>query len=115
MILLTLSLLANITITFLVTFAIWRNHPGAGEVYGTDSPARRILASVYLTIGLISLYAMGQIMIGNSAIAWQVAMTLLPLQIIYKVMTAVALRLLHPVVLANLGVAGLHCLTLLAG
>ena len=113
MALLILSLAANIAITLVVSLGIWRNHPGISEVYGADTPARRILGTVYLTIGLISLYALAQLVLGHAGIAWDVALTLLPLQIIYKVMTAVALRPTHPVVLANLGVAGLHFLTIL--
>ncbi len=115
MTLLTLSYLVNVVITFTVSFGIWRNHGGMTDVYGRDTPARRILACVYLTIGMISLYALLQLSLGNTGIAQAIAMTLFPLQIIYKLITARGLWVAHPVVLANLGVAVLLSMTLLFG
>lgn len=85
------------------------------EAYGPDSPARRILGCIYLTIGLVSLYALFQMGLGNGDIAARIALVLFPLQIIYKVLTVWALWVFHPVVLANLGVVGLLGLTLLVG
>ena len=113
MTLLALSFLANLVLTTVVAVGIYRNHPGISEVFGQDSPARRILGCVYATIGLISLYALGQMALGQSEVALTVAVILFPLQILYKLMTAVALRPLHPVVIANLCFATLLALTLL--
>lgn len=110
-----LSFIANAAITFAVSAGIWRNHPGMTEVYGSDTPARRILACVYLSIGLISLYAILQMMMGREDIALGIAATLFPLQILYKLLTAFAIRALHPVVIANLCVSVLLALTLLVG
>ncbi len=113
MLLIALSFIANIVITFAVAFGIWRDHGGMTEVYGPDTPARRILACVYTTIGLISLYALIQLVTGNTDAARAVAFTLFPLQIVYKLMTAAALWVLHPVVMANLGISALLALALL--
>ena len=110
---LVLSLIANILITFAVTVAIWRASPNIDQVFGPDGPARRILACVYLSIGLVSLFALGSLMVGHFGTGQLVAMTLLPLQIIYKLMTAVAVGINHPVVLTNLAVVILHSVTLI--
>ncbi|NNK17109.1 MAG: hypothetical protein HKP51_09420 [Sulfitobacter sp.] len=115
MLLFALSFLLNATLTLTVSFGIWRDHPGITEVYGGDTPARRILMCIYIAIGVISLYALGQLVAGNADVARNVALTLFPLQIIYKVLTAAAVRVLHPVVIANLCVVALLSLTLLAG
>ncbi|MEW9918307.1 hypothetical protein AB2B41_01720 [Marimonas sp. MJW-29] len=113
MTMLVLSLVANVLVTFAVTLVIWQNRFSVDNVYGPDMPARRILACVYLAIGAVSLYALLQLGAGQENITRGVALTLLPLQIVYKLMTAVALPVMHPVVLANLGIAALHAVTLL--
>ena len=110
-----LSFILNTAVTFVISSGIWRNHPGMAEVYGPDTPARRILGCVYLTIGLISLYALLQMILGRADVALTIAATLFPLQIIYKLMTAYAVRLLHPVVIANLCISAFLALTLLVG
>ncbi len=112
--LIILSLIANILITFTVALGIARDHPGMTEAYGSDTPARRILGCVYLAIGLVSLYALLQWIGGNGDITRTVAFTLFPLQIVYKLMTAIAVRVTHPVVIANLCVVALLGLTLIA-
>ena len=111
---LTISLITNVLVTFAVTFVIWRNAPRTEIVFGPDTPARRILACVYLTIGIVSLYALAQIGSSNTSAAHAIALTLLPLQIIYKLMTAIAGGLRHPVVLANLAIVVLHGATLIS-
>ena len=115
MMLYALSFLANAVLTFTVAAGFFRNHPGMTEVYGPDSPARRILGCVYMAIGLISLYALLVLIIGNGSISTAIAATLFPLQIIYKLMSAVAVRPTHPVVIANLGISALLALTLWLG
>ncbi|KIN65381.1 hypothetical protein Z945_423 [Sulfitobacter noctilucae] len=113
MLLFALSFIANVLITFMLASAISRNHPGMTEVYGPDTPARRILACVYAAIGLVSLYGLVQMGLGNTDIARAIGFTLFPLQILYKLATAPALWTMHPVVLANLGVSALLALTLM--
>lgn len=110
-----LSFLLNTLITLPLALAIWRDHPGVGEVYGKDAPARRILGCVYLAIGLVSFYALLMAVFGQTEIARAIGFTLFPVQIIYKILTAVALRVTHPVVIANLCISGLLGLTLLLG
>lgn len=115
MLLYALSFILNAILTFTVSFGIWRDHPGITEVYGADTPARRILMCVYCAIGVISLYALFQMVAGNSDVARDVALTLFPLQIIYKLLTAAAVRVLHPVVIANLCVTAALTITLIFG
>lgn len=115
MTLIALSFFANIVITFVVSAGIFRNHPGMTEAYGTDSPARQILGCVYLAIGLVSLYGLLQLAVGGTEVARMVAYVLFPLQIIYKLLTAIAVRVTHPVVIANLCVVALLGLSLLLG
>lgn len=109
MFLVALSFIVNSVVTFVVSLGIWKNHPGISEVYGPDTPARRILMCVYLTIGTISLYALLQMVLANGEVARAIAGTLFPLQILYKVATAAAIRVTHPVVIANL------CISVLLG
>ncbi len=113
MLMLTFSLLANVAITFAVTFAIWRNSDHIAVVFGPDTPARRILACVYLAIGVASLYALVQLAAGQPDVTRAVAITLMPLQIVYKLMTAISISPRHPVVAANLCIVALHAVTLL--
>lgn len=112
MLMIALSFLANSLITFAVVAALWRGGPAMTEAFGTDSPARRILACVYAAIGLVSVYALLQIAADKAAVAATVGATLFPLQIVYKLATAAAVGPRHPVVIANLGVAALHSATL---
>lgn len=108
-----LSHLVNIAVTFAVVGALWRDTPGMASAYGLDAPARRILACVYLAIGLASLYALARAALGAPHIAGQIGLTLFPLQILYKIMTVAVLGFAHPVVIANLMVVALHVATLL--
>ncbi|NNE50938.1 MAG: hypothetical protein HKN30_00870 [Sulfitobacter sp.] len=113
MFLFALSFVANIALTFSVAWAIRRDGTVIEEAYGPDSPARRILACVYVAIGLVSLYGFLQLGYGRTDIAIAVALTLFPLQIIYKVLTAIVVGFRNPVVIANLGVVWLLGATLL--
>lgn len=115
MLLIPLSLILNILITFTVTLAIWQDHAAMTEVYGPDTPARRILACLYAAIGIVSLYALIQLPLGNSETTRTIVLTLFPLQILYKLLTAAALWIAHPVVLVNLAVVVLLAVTLMIG
>jgi hypothetical protein len=113
MILFTISFAANTLITFTVAITIWFDRIGVESEFGPDTPARRILACLYLAIGLISIYGLALISLGRSDDAISIVTTLFPLQILYKIMTAIAVGLHSNVVRANLGVVALLSLTLI--
>lgn len=109
-----LSFIANIGITFSVARLIWRDAPQTAAVFGPDTPARRILACVYVSIGVLSLLGLILIAAGHPARAVQIAVPLFTLQITYKLGTAVAVGLRHPVVQANLAISALLAFTLVS-
>lgn len=115
MILYILSFIANALITLTVANAIRRDAAGMIEAFGPDTPARRILACLYVAIGVLSLYALMHMALGRPDIALAIATTLFPLQIVYKLLTAVAVGLKSTVVRANLAVVVLLILTLAFG
>jgi len=84
-------------------------------VYGPDTPARRILACLYGTIAAVSLLALGIGSIsGFSGNIVPMIAALLAFQTLYKVATAFAVGIGHPVVQANLMISALHIVTLLS-
>ncbi len=103
---------ANVLILIAVCSALWRGDAGLDASLGPDTPARRILACVYLAILLASLYALLRAGFGAQQVAVQIALVLFPLQIVYKVATAFAAGLENVVVQANLAVVALHCVTM---
>jgi len=107
-----LSFLANCLIVFPLVLPMLRQSPGMDAAFGPPSDARRILACVYGTIGLVSLFGLGCIAAGHSDLATQIAWTLLPLQIIYKGWTILAVGLRSAVVKTNIAVSLLHIATL---
>lgn len=115
MVLYTLSFIANALITLTVANSIRRDTAAMTDAFGPDSPARRILACVYMAIGLVSIYGLIQIASGQPEIAATIGMTLFQLQIIYKLMTTATVGLQNVVVRANLGVVALLTVTLIFG
>jgi hypothetical protein len=109
-----LSLLVNIVVAGMLPFAMLSG-TGMDAVYGPDSAARRILATLYGTIALTSLAALiSPALTGNTDIMLRIVMVLLPMQCIYKLATWPVVGLSHPVVQANLAITALHCVTLIA-
>ena len=100
---------ANVLTLIAVCTALWRGDTGMDDAFGPNSPARRILACVYFAILPASLYALIRADFG----APQIALALFPLQIIYKLATAVAVGIDNPVVVTNLAVVALHSVTLI--
>jgi hypothetical protein len=83
--------------------ANFRNWP-----YGPDSPGSRILASLYLAITILSVYALL-----DSHRIIPISMFLFLFQIIYKVLSAITVRdFKSPVVLSNLAIVVLHSISL---
>lgn len=110
--LLVLSLVANIAITAMVSAALFRLSPGMDAPFGPDTPARRILACVYASIGLLSAGALTLLALGQKETALAIAGPLLILQIVYKCGTLWAVGPSNPVVVTNLAVVALHLVTL---
>ncbi|MBI1362480.1 MAG: hypothetical protein GC134_00660 [Proteobacteria bacterium] len=76
-------------------------------VYGTDAPARRILACVYLAIALMSVACLA-----SAEVLYAVSAPLFVMQIVYKVLTSASVGTLkHPVVVANLLISVLHAVS----
>jgi hypothetical protein len=106
---LTLSFAVNVVVLVPVLVLMWRGGPAADAAFGPDTPARRILACVYAAIAIASATALGW---PDKAV--DVAHTLLPLQIAYKLMTAPAVGAKSPVAMANLAIAALHGATMVS-
>ena len=108
-----LSHLINIAVTGTLVWLFVMQAPSMDSVYGLDTPARRILASVYFAIGIASL-----LLLGFAAIAGvlpffvHASIALFALQIIYKTATAVAIGTGHPVVISNLIISAVHAVSL---
>jgi len=104
--LIRLSLTLNVLVLLPVVHGLMFRAPWAEEVYGPESPARAILLAVYAAILVIS------------ALAWvwprpEAVATLLLLQVMYKLLSAATVgSARHPVVLSNLLIAAVHCVTL---
>jgi hypothetical protein len=88
-----------------------QNTDGLVEAYGPDTPARRILVAVYFAILVTSIGLLTTLLFTNRHIL-PIALTLLTLQVTYKVSTAFVLDLNHPVVVANLIISAVHATTL---
>lgn len=107
-----LSLGTNVAITVPLAWMMLRDARAVGTVYGPDSPSRRILACVYASIGLLSLLGLYAWPTGHDETAMAVILGVLPLQIVYTLMSAFALPWRNPVVRINLAVCALHAVTL---
>ena len=108
---LILSLLLNIAVTFTVAATLFTARRGDAP-FGPDTPARRILACIYVTIGGASLVFLALILVGQREAAIAGAVTLLSVQIAYKLGTLLAVGPWNPVVLSNLAIAAVHGVTL---
>ena len=102
-----LSLLINVAVLVPVCAGLLTDAPWATSVYGEATPARGILLSVYLAIGLVSVLLLVRREL--KAVA-----ALLLVQVLYKVTTPLTVgTLANPVVVSNLVVAGFHTATLM--
>jgi hypothetical protein len=112
MFLIILSLIVNVLVAgymgTAIGFSLDRALPGLDEVFGPDTPARRILACLYLAIAVTSIVA-----IANVNLRLPIILVLFPLQILYKLLTLffVADRR-NPVPWCNLAISGLHAASL---
>jgi hypothetical protein len=78
------------------------------EVFGPETPSRQILSCVYFSIAIMSSVAL----ISKSKII-TIAVVLFPMQIVYKLLTLIAVSdKFNPVPWSNLAVSLLHAFTL---
>ncbi len=102
-----LSLLINVAVLLPVCAGLLADASWTTSVYGERTPARAILLSIYLAIGLAS--ALLLIRSEPKAVA-----ALLLVQVLYKAMTPLTVgTVANPVVVSNLLIAGVHTATLL--
>lgn len=98
----TLPLLINVLVLIPVTLGIYKDASWARRAYGSSTPARRILLSMYGAILVLSAVLLVVPMAG-------VAVGLLAMQVLYKLSTPFSVGTVrHPVVLSNLAIAVVH-------
>lgn len=101
-----LSLLFNLAVLAPVCGSLLLSAPWTVAAYGAPSPARGILLSVYLAIGLLSALLLLRPV--PAAVA-----ALLAVQVLYKVTTPLTTgSISNPVVISNLLIAAVHAATL---
>ncbi len=101
-----LSLVLNILVLVPVCAGLLTDADWATASYGESTPARSILLSVYLSIGLASAL----LLFRPEPLA---VATLLALQVVYKLSTPLTVgSLANPVVVSNIGIAAFHLVTL---
>jgi hypothetical protein len=107
-----LSLFVNVFVAgymgTVIGFSLNRALPRLEEVFGPDTPSRRILACLYLAIAAVSIVA-----IAVGAFRLPIVRVLLPLQIFYKLLTLILVTdRKNPVPWTNLAISGLHAVSL---
>ena len=101
-----LSLLINVAVLLPVCAGLLADASWTTSAYGEGTPARAILLSIYMAIGLVSVLLL--VRREPNAVA-----ALLLVQVLYKVTTPLTVGTLdNPVVVSNLVVAGFHAATL---
>lgn len=105
------SLILNLIILVPVTTALMRQRPGMDIVFGADTPARRILLSIYLAIAVISALLLWGV-VAQSGLARIYAQSLIGMQIVYKVLTIPLVGLSNTVVRFNIAVTVFHSVSL---
>lgn len=107
-VMIVLSLLLNVAVLVPVCASLVGNAPWVRAAYGEDTPAQRILLSVYIAIGVVSVALL--IRREPTAVA-----ALLVVQVVYKLTTPFAVgTVANPVVASNLVIAAFHTATLAA-
>jgi hypothetical protein len=106
--LLQFSLFVNVVVAGICSILLFIDYTPFTKSFGIDNTARQILSCIYLAIALVSLYPL----IRSSAMEW-IVWGLLPMQIIYKLLTVVIVKDKKvPIIWFNLGIALLHLTTL---
>ena len=100
------ALLINIGVLVPVIIGLIKRSRWTIEAYGNDSPSKRILLSIYISILILSLLYLRYPY--HDAIV-----ILLLMQIVYKITTPLTVRnWKNPVVISNLLIAAFHILAL---
>jgi len=112
MALILLSLIVNVLVAgymgTAIGFSLHRALPRLDEVFGPDTPARRILACLYWAIAAASLLA-----IASEKLRLPIITIRFPLQIFYKLLTLLLITdRRNPVPWANLAISLLHVASL---
>jgi hypothetical protein len=108
MLIVTLSHLVNVLVAGSIGILLLLNLPSMTAVYGEATPARSILASIYLAIATTSIVALI-----FPAYSLAIAKVLFPLQILYKLSTIITVgSIVHPVVASNVLISILHAVSL---
>ena len=108
------SLVLNILVLVAVGGSLIAKAGWTRSAYGDRTPARDILLAIYLAILIASVGLLVGDMVAPAAWMLGAIVTLLSVQIVYKVLTAVTVQraLRNPVVLSNLGIAAVHAVTI---
>ena len=102
-----LSLMINVVVLLPVCAGLLTDASWTASAYGEGTPARAILLSIYLAIGLVSVLLL--VHREPKAVA-----ALLLVQVLYKVLTPLTVgTLANPVVVSNVVIAGFHTATLM--
>ena len=102
-----LSLLVNVAVLVPVCVGLLTNASWTASAYGEGTPARAILLSIYLAIGIVSVLLL--VRRERKAVA-----ALLLVQVLYKLTTPLTVgTIVNPVVVSNLVIAAFHTATLI--
>ena len=102
-----LSLLVNVAVLLPVCVGLLTNASWTTSAYGEETPARAILLSIYLAIGIVSVLLL--VRRERKAVA-----ALLLVQVLYKLTTPLTVgTIANPVVMSNLVIAAFHTATLI--
>lgn len=105
-IMLTVSLWLNVLVLIPVCLGLVTDAQWANGAWGERTPARGIMLSIYFAI----LLGSGALLVLQSPV---LAAPILAAQVAYKITTPLTVRTLrNPVVLSNLAIAAVHCVTL---
>lgn len=109
MILITISYIVNILVAGMMGTLLFFN---AGDrikkVFGENTPGRQILSCLYLTIAIFSTIGLV-----SQDYFFSIAMILFPMQIVYKLLTLIAVKdRKNPVPYANMAISILHAFSL---
>ncbi len=107
------SLGANVAVTLPLGWLALSGRPAVCTILGPDSPSRRLLGCLFLTLALLSTLGLYAWPTGHDETAMAVLLGLLPTQIVWSVMSILALPR-SPLVRGGLALSALHAVTLSA-
>lgn len=105
------SLGANVAVTLPLGWLALSSRPAVCTILGPESPSRRLLGGLLLTLALLSALGLYAWPTGHDETAMAVLLGLLPTQIVWSVMSLWALPR-SPLVWGALALGALHGVTL---